>query len=446
LKVATPCREGDNTLKCSVIPLLFIPGVMGSRLRLAFDVNLPSWDWDPDSKRAMIGWYQISAEERRRNLHENNPGRVMTSGHELKAHEKNRGWEGISWQYYGAFLREMNDMFYARTRASVRCPVYGFGYDWRQHNAKSARKLAARIKEILKQETTAKRLILITHSMGGLVARWALRDEAVASKVVGVIHITQPVAGAPVLYRRFLTGARKGPDGKGVEGSVFTTVLGNTASKFATIMSGLSGPMQLLPTDAFDKLYGPESWMQVRHRKSAPAEGFDGHRSVFELYQRRESPPGLIDYAKSTTRRKVRKDVHDRLFSAFEFHQALGLHKHERTYSIYSTGVMTDCQTVCDLEARSREPNEPNKWVSMGRREEGDGTVPRLSAQMLFPGQSHPPESPISAPQSTSSDARFQIEVRGVEHAAACNDATVRKVTGRMVRALVRTALSGAGK
>ena len=51
----------------------------------------------------------------------------------------------------------------------------------------------------------AGKVIIVTHSMGGLVARRAammLAEQGQEDKILGVVHGAQPVMGAPALYRR----------------------------------------------------------------------------------------------------------------------------------------------------------------------------------------------------------------------------------------------------
>ena len=57
----------------------------------------------------------------------------------------------------------------------MRFPVYACGYNWLRSNLVSAKRLAERIDKVIKdnnsKSSTCDQVILITHSMGGLVAR-----------------------------------------------------------------------------------------------------------------------------------------------------------------------------------------------------------------------------------------------------------------------------------
>ncbi len=77
-----------------------------------------------------------------------------------------------------------------------------FGYDWRNCNAKSAQLLG---EFLLKRTEPDDRVVLIAHSMGGLVCRAFLADPAYAHlepRIARVIQLGTPVLGAP---KAFLT-------------------------------------------------------------------------------------------------------------------------------------------------------------------------------------------------------------------------------------------------
>ena len=200
-------RIGINTLNKVKVPLIFIPGVMGSRLSF----TASDQKWNPDRKRDMVHWIFVSADKERLQLHYLAPATVMTDSpdNDLDKDEKNRGWEGVAWKYYGDFLRALNKERFGLAET----PVYAVGYDWRQGNKDAGAYIASHIDRILQQEE-AQHCILFTHSMGGLAARAALQVAPdLKGKALGVIHVFQPVAGAAVAYRRFLTGATRHDDG-----------------------------------------------------------------------------------------------------------------------------------------------------------------------------------------------------------------------------------------
>ncbi|MFP3616877.1 alpha/beta hydrolase, partial [Paraburkholderia sp. SIMBA_050] len=61
------------------------------------------------------------------------------------------------------------------------------------------------IKEIIEENHSGKAIIL-THSMGGLVARMAIAMHGAADLMHGVFHNVLPATGAPIAAKRFRTG------------------------------------------------------------------------------------------------------------------------------------------------------------------------------------------------------------------------------------------------
>src|SRR4051812_3738271 len=112
------CKEGEGTLAAEKVPIIFVPGVMGTRLHFP-KVNE---DWDPDDWKKMWHWVRIGPERERQELHYLQKAEVMTVNKKakLEPNERDRGWEGVSWQYYGEFLRWLNNLSFSPNI----CPVY----------------------------------------------------------------------------------------------------------------------------------------------------------------------------------------------------------------------------------------------------------------------------------------------------------------------------------
>ena len=102
---------------------------------------------------------------------------------------------------------EMDDQPYA----------YVFTYDWRKDNRLSAAALAAFIDRVLHisgvHEKTASRsrprqVVLIGHSMGGLVIKWCATQIVPATKIAKIITIATPFRGSLKAVESILPGAR----------------------------------------------------------------------------------------------------------------------------------------------------------------------------------------------------------------------------------------------
>lgn len=95
---------------------------------------------------------------------------------------------------YGGMLATLRKDGYAEGR-----DLFLFPYDWRQDLTTAADQLGRKVDQVLNQ-TGASQVILVSHSMGGLVARdFVVR--AGAAKVKATISLATPWLGAPMAYR-----------------------------------------------------------------------------------------------------------------------------------------------------------------------------------------------------------------------------------------------------
>lgn len=396
--ICKPCE-----LEQRAIPIVFVPGVMGSRITFTAIEE----SWDPDSIWAMLHWLRIGSQRKRDEMHSSTPAEVMTTG-DRSEDELRRGYAGMANDFYVPFLRWLEGQSF---KLGVRTPVYAVGYDWRQSNKDSGAYLRREVERILAAEG-ASQLVLISHSMGGMVTRSAMKD-GLAGKVLGAVHIFQPVDGAVVLYRRFFTGMTRNPDGLALG-----IILGNTPAKFATISSGMPGPLQLLPTNNYRDT-GGAPWLQ--YKAGGLAASWSG--DVYELYTGAASPPALMDFASppAGVTAAAAADLRSNVLAARVYHAALDRYQHPKTRTVHSTAKDTDMAILFDPPTQPppqrrkvfslfgpSEQDVPVEWPNRGaqrqHRPEGDGTVPAPSADPLKPNKS----------------------VNDVEHSAACDSPEVR--------------------
>ncbi len=158
-------------------------------------------------------------------------------------------------------------------------PVHAVGYNWLKTNMQSALLTRDRIEELIARYRgfgyDCRKVILVTHSMGGLVAR-ALVHPSIGNyqeKVLGVVHGVMPAAGAPAAYKRIRCG---------VEGAGPTAdILGATGQNVSAVLANSPGGLELLPS----KQYG-NGWLQIRRDnvivKSLPSQG-DPYEEIYLL-------------------------------------------------------------------------------------------------------------------------------------------------------------------
>lgn len=403
-----------DTLSSMYVPIVFVPGVMGSRI----DMPSAQLTWDPDTLSKMAQWatFQLNGRSSRQwNRAALSPSwsqaNVLTSlsdtarNHvvaELAAlygdqnatnpspdpievyYGRTRGWAGCAWGFYGPILLHLESIF----NRSGNHPVYGFGYDWRDSNSNSGAKLNALISRLLSESNgVAQDVVIVTHSMGGLVVRGALvNDPTLDAKIRGVVHTVQPSNGAVACYRRFFTGAVGSLDGSGSRERFLNNVMGGTPGEYAYCLSGAPGPLQLLP----NHIYQPdEPWLEYPTGQLDLTNVYD----IYALY----GWPGLqgavnsgqteCGSADDIANQRAVNDLLTNLASAAEFHTNAATMAHRNTLALYSLGLTTDDHV------RFLNPYPPTatwvapQWGDLPQDMDllhcgsGDGTVPKVSAQ-----------------------------------------------------------------
>jgi hypothetical protein len=144
-------------------------------------------------------------------------------------------------------------------------PVHAMGYNFLQSNGKSATVIAKRILGLVKgyQERGFKcdEVIIVTHSMGGLVARALihpdygnmLNDKTV--KILGIYHNVMPTMGAGSAYKRMRFGFQDKPGKLAEIGAKVIAINGEHAT---AILANTPAPLELLPGSAYGK-----EWLKV---------------------------------------------------------------------------------------------------------------------------------------------------------------------------------------
>lgn len=419
-----------------IIPVIVVPGIMGSNLRAKhkprlgrvineqnMKVKRGDEAWRPpngikEGMKASMAWSDISAGDRQKifdgpTLEVDDRGALMlldsVDGYVLtEADVRQRGWGEVHADSYGALLHalqtRLNQTFgfddnekkrfvqqhwkevmacepqkwglrafesltvgHLEKHAQHYFPVYAVGYNWLEDCEQSSQRLEKRVLEIIEFWTKTKRrcdkVILVTHSMGGLVARACAKR--IPDKIAGVIHGVMPAFGAPAAYRRMACGTESSsPDNGPVDNlsaSRLAVILGETTEKTTAVLATSPGALQLLPNHLY-----PGPWLHVRVMTSAgkPQSATGGIRTnaagispaaadylhlpsarspnPYDLYRDLTSwyrliNPALADPAGKF--RKVKNGIEEAIFAAIDtaekFHRSLGDYYHPNTYAFY---------------------------------------------------------------------------------------------------------------
>jgi pimeloyl-ACP methyl ester carboxylesterase len=240
--------------------------------------------------------------------------------------------------------------------ANYHFPVYAVGYNWLMSCAEGAARLERRIHDIIKfwndRRTKCDQVILVIHSMGGLVARACAKR--IPDKIAGVIHGVMPALGAPACYRRIACGTEQNSPSNGwvanLGGQVFAQIAGETTEATTAVMATSPGALQLLPNHRY-----PRPWIHLgvvhtvnnkpdKHRwllslpSSEDTRPYDFYRDMKSWYRLinpdRADPSGKYEKAKGG----VRAAILDAINKAERFHvHVLDEHYHKNTYAFYGS-------------------------------------------------------------------------------------------------------------
>lgn len=379
--IATP-KEKEQWLKLykmpdRVIPVVFLPGVMGSNLMSPDGKSI----WKVDGTWSMKSWLVRGAEERKKLLDPTKTvvdpsGKIETESPEerlLFSSRKERGWGEVGAMSYGSFLpwlqEALNDnqtMLKNKTSKNGSLtlrerlmdkplgaeigesnltsdevalsyqylfPVHAVGYNWLQSNVDSAQALAGRIDKIINDYKASGRkcekVILVTHSMGGLVARYyseLLEGDYGKKNILGIVHGVMPDRGAPIAYKRMKAG----------EAVPVGLVIGSSGAEMTPVLAQSPGPLQLLP----GKGYGM-GWFHVEGLQH-PLPQTDPYK---DIYTERSAWWGLCEERfinpdnKKMDKLQLEKDWQsyvDIIDGKVKiFIEGLNGHYHEYTYAFY---------------------------------------------------------------------------------------------------------------
>lgn len=360
-------------------------------------------------------------------------------------------------------------------------PAYAVGYNWLEDCATSSLRLEQRIVEIIESWKNAKRtcnkVILVTHSMGGLVARACAKR--IPDKIAGVIHGVMPALGAPAAYRRLACGTEAFSPSNGamddLSGFAIAKILGDTPEKTTPVLATAAGALELLPNHLY-----PQPWLHIRVMMSAGIQP-STHGGRGDTVRQRQSPvdylhmpsakvsnpydlyrdmkswyrmidPLLADPAGLYRRQAggVENIIKLALGAAEKFHRSLGEYYHPNTYAFYGidpaklaygqlcwsapqrmgTSLALTPANVAAAKAVRSVPGGTRRVIVEGKSElqfapepqdsAGDGTVPHQSGG------------------GPAGKIKQVFATRGYDHQGAYNDEQMLMLTLRLIVRIVQ--------
>ncbi|EMW2235138.1 acetyltransferase [Enterobacter hormaechei] len=245
-------------------------------------------------------------------------------------------------------------------------PVHVYGYNWLEDNKTSAQGLVAfidRTISLYKNErgygmpfpAGQEKVIIVTHSMGGLVARYTSQVLGAKDKILGIVHGVIPDLGSPAAYRRMKVGARQ----EGMAGAV----LGNTAEELMPVLARAPAPLQLLPSA---KYLSGAPWLSVE------GAGEDG--SDVKLPQAGD-PFGEIYLNKTLWYRLYESDIIDK-------DEAVSQSNWIEYNDLIDKNVQPYIESLDNLY-------HPNTYAFYGNKIDSDGTLMWRKTSITYPKNRH---------------------------------------------------------
>lgn len=406
-----------HVLPARAIPVVFIPGIMGSNLRMTSqrskelkrDDNI---SWRPDAPMGTLAMvfkspaqrqmmldpeatevdrYDLSdpgADKRHKNvsgvsyIHAPGGAQVTQDKDERDRQARLRGWSEVMFGSYGDLLQTLEsrlnqmcmegrprDSWTSGKRDTVGVdpkrwgasdsealsadelatvsdawyPVHAIGYNWLRSNGEAAKDVAQRIREIIayykKLKFDCSKVIVVTHSMGGLVGRALIHpDYGNAQDVVaGIVHGAMPAVGAAAAYKRI----RMGFEGTGIAGYIAKKVLGDTGPKVTAVLANSAGGLQLLPSER----YGAD-WLKatVDGKEVLSLPKSDPYSEIYTVQDKwyRLINPEWINPAKLDEDQSSLLQTQFALAEAKKLHRAIGTIYHSSTYLSYGADLKQD--------------------------------------------------------------------------------------------------------
>ncbi len=511
-----------------VVPVIVVPGIMGSNLRAATNprqrankvVNAGEEAWRApngtvEGLRAARKWSNFEPHIRQKLL---DPGTLEVDGRgdihlPLEARQygmtetevRERYWGEVHWDSYGALLYglhvglnhtfEMNPLDNVRDvcrhwktvmdcdprqwgvrtvekvtekelekHAGYYYPVYACGYNWLESCGSSSQLLRQRIERVIAFWTERKRactqVILVTHSMGGLVARACAKQ--IPERILGVIHGVMPAIGAPACYRRVACGTERWSPSNGSidnkKAGYIADILGEGPEETMAVMSNSPGALELLPNHLY-----PQPWLHVAMTRDV------NHKEVgrdivhlpsgnpYDLYRDMRSWYRLVDPALADPAEKhggdlvkVERAVKEAIDKAEQFHrETLDAYYHPDTYVFYGADpkqmsfgavhwIARDPGSgAVFTEANLRDASWSDYGPNGGRRVrvEGRSDLLFVPARQDTAGDGTVPLQSGAAP---SGKVRQTFEMRGFDHQGSFNHEPVLLLTQHLIAKLVQ--------
>jgi len=435
----------------AVIPVIFLPGAIGTNLRSkdshkrAWRAPNPSYWWQPpfidlgQMISALFMYIFRTAKGRQRIWNPlvvepdpNGPIRKTERARISRKVARARNWGMVHSQSYHPFMAELQ--FRLNTMQLHRMPnewwkeewatatpadygegkgapeltdahwkqaeryrydVWAGGYNWLQSCNDSAAELKNYIENTVlafyahpDNAEPAEKVILVTHSMGGLVSR-ALTELQGYEKVLGVVHGVMPDTGAPLVYHH----CRRGYEKEGILWGFFDflpTFLGKNTKHVTAVMGNSPGALELAPSPNYNQ---GKPWLYLRDSHNNNHRALPERGDVYgEIYTSTawyglvpEYNTKYLDLSKDSNKedqvsiKDEREKFNDLIDGADKFHKSIATQYHPETYVYFGDDSKRKSFDIVewkgDWQAMEKQDMADFKDNHNGQIHAGTGTV-----------------------------------------------------------------------
>ncbi|GHV38614.1 hypothetical protein FACS189490_00810 [Clostridia bacterium] len=370
-------RQTAETKKAIII----LPGIVGSELWGYPTGSVVAGDmrkiWNPLSP---LDWTGSNKTKIFDSLMVNNDGTSKNS----TIIAKDDGTHGTILNGAGTYARLYEDLeaLYGKSYT-----IEFFAYDWRLYNTGAAGLLE---KQLLTNYSKEDEVILVCHSMGGIVASTYIAKYG-SKKIDKLITIGTPYYGSPKALYVFETGRLMDDYSWSVVNSISTSA---TSEVFRRMIPNMPGVYDLLPSKRyFENLETKDYYLEYLKYHVFPRDAMDDvvkdeliSRTSYNFSQsekymqsRRWFNKTVYDKIKDKDIQDSRDYVFDRIIAAPE--NVLDEKGNEIEYGLDAYIIAGYNTTTLSRLVYSNSPNKPD---GLNTNKKGDGTVPLISSTLGY--------------------------------------------------------------
>ena len=261
------------TCSATPVPVVIVPGIMGTRL---VEPATGRGVWDPTGRFPQDFAVDFGRLHDPSGLAPNETGTSLPGRKPLPPElAAVRHFNNLVYEAYGPLIEQLvRPPFAPAAAAAGGRPVYVAGYDWRDSAVTTSRRVGQVVEQALR-ETGASEVIIVAHSMGGLVSRYFLHGtvhlpSGAVVKAPDVVRqlvlLASPSHGAPMAYRQLKVGLQS-RDGKLFQAFRYFSPIGLSSRD---MLRGFQSVYELLPHQAWCTRF--PSWLRFDTKAAGIAD------------------------------------------------------------------------------------------------------------------------------------------------------------------------------